>query len=259
MIDPAHCRQWRSETLAALTSQQSFSARRVRFLNVVSEDLASLLSVLTPKASSSDLQGSLRRTIVEPAADLAHRLHLAASVYSLKWPARGAWSRLEVYECLNLATNGQVVDLTGTTPNSPARRKVSYLFDVAPGLFVERVDGGKKMNLKAICKPTVLVYGGEGEVSRTATVMRWLWEGAAVSTSGRQSPARAATPAARRELPFIELFPAPPIHTFHTRPSSFSIRSSHHPLSLEELTHCSLVRSLTMHAGSFGAPPARPR
>jgi hypothetical protein len=169
-------------------------------LNVVTEDLASLLCVIAPKASSNDLQSSLRRTVVEPAADLAHRLHLAASVYSLKWPARGASSRLEVYECLNIVTGGQVLDLTGTTPTSASRRKVSYLFDVAPGLFVERVDGGKKMNLKAICRPTVLVYGGDGEVSRTPTVMKWLWDGAAASPTGRQSPARVATPAVRRKF-----------------------------------------------------------
>lgn len=170
-------------------------------MNVVTEDLASLLCVIAPKASASDFQGSLRRTVVEPAAALAHRLHVAASVYSLKWPARGAWSRLEVYECLNLATGGQVVDLAGTTPTSAARRKVSYLFDVAPGLFVERVEEGKKMNLKAICRPTVLVYGGEGEVSRSPTVLKWLWDGAMASSSGRQSPARTATPAATRESP----------------------------------------------------------
>jgi hypothetical protein len=170
-------------------------------LNVVAEDLASLLCVIAPKASQSDFQSSLRRSIVEPAADLAHRLHMAASVYSLKWPARGASSRLEVYECLDHVTGGQVLDLAGTTPTSTSRRHVSYLFDVAPGLFAERVDGGKKMNLKAICRPTVLVYGAEGEPRRSSTVMKWLWDGAATAASpaGQQSPTRAATPAARRK------------------------------------------------------------
>lgn len=208
--DPVHCRQWRSETLTALTNQQSFSARRTRFLNVVTEDLASLLSTIAPKSSTADLQTSLRRTIVEPAADLAHRLHLAASVYSLKWPARGAWSRLEVYECLNIATGGQVLDLTGTTSTSASRKKVSYLFDVAPGLFVERIEGGKKLNLKAICRPTVLVYGAEGQIGRSPTVMKWLWNGAAATSTGRQSPARTATPAARRK-PFLSYTSSRPI------------------------------------------------
>ncbi|KAG9258600.1 uncharacterized protein F5Z01DRAFT_632673 [Emericellopsis atlantica] len=177
--DAAHCRHWRTETLIALTSQQGFKTRRARYINLVSEDLASLLSVVAPKATASDLQGSLRRSVVEPAADLAHQLHLASNVFSLKWPARGAWSRLELYECLNLATGGAVVDLSGTGPDSPARRKVSYMFDVAPGLFVERIDGGKKMTLKAICRPAVLVYGGQTDPPQPpqkATVMRWLWD-----------------------------------------------------------------------------------
>lgn len=154
--------------------------------------------------TAADLQGSVRRTIVEPAADLAHQLHLAPSVYSLKWPARGAYNRLEVYECLNLATGGLPLDLTGTTPNSASRQKVSYLFDVAPGLFVERLEGGKKMPIKAICRPTVLVFGGGGggsdsEAAVKPTVLGWLWEGAATATGGRETPTR---PTATRSKSF---------------------------------------------------------
>ena len=167
----------------------------MRLLSLVSEDLAELLSVIAPKAPAADLQSSLRRSIVEPAANLAHKLHLAPSVFSLKWPARGAWSRLEVYECLNLAAGGITLDLTGTKPNSPARRKVSYLFDVAPGLFVERIDEGRKMPLKAICRPTVLVFGGEEGVAQKPTVLRWLWDTSnGPPATGRDSPARTANP-----------------------------------------------------------------
>lgn len=224
MIDAAHCREWRSETLTALTTQHSFKSRRARLLGLVSEDLASLLSVIAPKASAADLQSSLRRTIVEPAADLAHQLHLACSVFSLKWPARGAWSRLEVYECLNLAAGGISMDLAGTKPNSAARKNVSYLFDVAPGLFVERIDGGKKMPLKAICRPTVLVFGGDEGMGQKPTVLRWLWDASGgTQGTGRESPARTAGP--RSKL----LVSSPWRHR------------------------------LTVETGSFGAPPNRRR
>ena len=43
------------------------------------------------------------------------------------------------------------------------------MFDVAPGLFVERVEGGKKMALKAICRPTVLVHSGHEEPKQSPT------------------------------------------------------------------------------------------
>lgn len=194
-VEPAQCREWRSETLAALTSQQSFKTRRAKYINLVASDLCSLMAAVVPKASTSDLQGSLRRTIVEPAADLAHQLHLSPSVFSLKWPARGAWSRLEVYECLDLANGGHVIDLTGTRPGSPTRRNVTYLFDVAPGLFVERVEGGKKSPLRAIRRPSVLIFAGEIEVPESSTVLKWLWDNSS-SPSGqaRPPPSRAATP-----------------------------------------------------------------
>ncbi|KAI9163216.1 hypothetical protein HJFPF1_04817 [Paramyrothecium foliicola] len=174
--DVATCRQWRSETLAALSSQQPFKTRRNKYLSIISEDLASILSVVVPKLPPTELQTSLRRTIIEPAAELAHKLHLASNVYTLRWPARNPWGRLEVYDCLNLASGGTILDLSGTTSSSPSRRKVSYMFDIAPGLFVERIEGGKKMTMKAVHKPSVLVHGGEGDVVQRATVMRWVWD-----------------------------------------------------------------------------------
>ncbi|KAH7316593.1 hypothetical protein B0I35DRAFT_409779 [Stachybotrys elegans] len=184
--DPGQCREWRSETLTALAAQQAFKARRARFLTAVAEDLASILSVTVPRSSFAELNSSIRRSIVDPAAELAHRLQLASSIYALKWPARNAWSRLEVYECVNLASNGVALDLSGTTSTSAARRKVSYLFDLAPGLFVERIEGGKKSSTKTVHKPRVLVYGAETDIIQCPTVIRWVWD----NSSGPQTHIR---------------------------------------------------------------------
>ncbi|PHH88277.1 hypothetical protein CDD83_7761 [Cordyceps sp. RAO-2017] len=172
--DAAHCREWRSETLTALTSQATFKSRRTSYINVVSDDLATLLSMVVPKAPLADLQSSVRRTIVEPAAEFAQKLQLASSIFSLKWPARNASTRLEVYECINLASGGLVLDLGSLS----ARQKVTYMFDVAPGLFVERVEVGKKAPLKAIYRPNVLVYAGDGDVPQRPTLMKWVCESA---------------------------------------------------------------------------------
>ncbi|RGP60553.1 hypothetical protein FLONG3_10815 [Fusarium longipes] len=191
-LQRAHCREWRSETLTALTHQSAFKSRRQRFINFVVDDLTSLLSVIVPRTPPADLQASVRRSIVEPAADLVHQLHLAASIYSLKWPARSASTRLEVYQCFNLADGGTVLDLSGTKSASPARRNIMYLFDIAPGLFVERIEGGRKLGLKAIAKPTVLVTNAGGDISQGPTVMRWLWEGMPSSQNPSRSASRAS-------------------------------------------------------------------
>ncbi|CAM1502084.1 Fc.00g040680.m01.CDS01 [Cosmosporella sp. VM-42] len=195
--DVAHCREWRSETLTALTSQPAFKSRRIRYIQLVTEDLTSLLAIFAPKAPPGELAGSIRRSIVEPAIDLVHQLHLASNIFSLKWPARNASARLEVYECINLASGGMVLDLRGTTQNSPARRNVSYLFDVAPGLFVERIENGKKLGLKSIAKPTVLVHSGDGGVPQNQTIVKWLWD----STGGPRPTARAAAPKSKPGYP----------------------------------------------------------
>lgn len=122
--------------------------------------------------SGSDLGKSIRRSIVEPATDLAHQMHLAPNIISLKWPVRNAASRLENYECINVANGVLLLDL-GSTKSS---QRVSYLFDVFPGLFVERFEQGKKMSPKAIVKPTVLVHSGDEGVLRKPTVMKCLWD-----------------------------------------------------------------------------------
>lgn len=202
--DIAHCREWRSETLTALTHQSVFKARRQRYINFVVDDLTSLLSTIVPRTAPADLQASVRRSIVEPAADLVHQLHLASSIYSLKWPARSASTRLEVYQCLNLANGGMVLDLSGTKSASPARRNIMYLFDIAPGLFVERIEGGKKLGLKAIAKPTVLVTNAGGDVSQGSTVMRWLWDGIPTSQGPSRSASRASS---RSKHPLSNDFP----------------------------------------------------
>lgn len=191
--DTAHCREWRSETLTALTHQPSFRTRRQRFLNFVVEDLTTLLSIIAPKSPPTELQGSVRRSIVEPAADLAHQLHLAPSVFSLKWPARTAATRLEVYQCLNFANGGATLDLSGTKAASQARRGVIYLFDIAPGLFVERVEGGRKLGLKAIVKPTVLVTNSGGDVLQGPTIMSFLWNNTPTSQGASRSSSRASS------------------------------------------------------------------
>ncbi|KAM5346904.1 hypothetical protein ACJ41O_009909 [Fusarium nematophilum] len=195
--DVAQCREWRSETLTALTHQPIFKSRRTRYLNLITDDLTSLVSTIAPRTPTAELYGSVRRSIVEPAAELVHQLHLASSIFSLKWPARSAATRLEVYQCQNLASGGMILDLSGTKQTSPARRNVSYLFDIAPGLFVERIEGGKKLGLKAIAKPTVLVNNGEGDAPQSPTVMRWLWDNAPTSQGPSGSASRA--PGQRRK------------------------------------------------------------
>ncbi|KAG6007350.1 hypothetical protein E4U21_006054 [Claviceps maximensis] len=172
--DVERCREWRSETLTALCSQKSFKSRRDSYLQLLSKDLSSYLAVLFPKIPPSELQNSLRKTIIQPAADLAHSLHTSINVFWLKWPLKTASSRLEVYECTNLADGGRVMDLSGTSPESNTRRHAKYLFDIAPGLFVERIEGGKKMALKSICRPKVLIHAAEGPVPHKPTLLTWL-------------------------------------------------------------------------------------
>ncbi|OTA05700.1 hypothetical-protein [Trichoderma parareesei] len=195
--DISHCREWRAETLTALTSQKSFKSRRAAYLNHITEDLASLLSVVVPYLTAAELQGSLRTNIIDPAIELAHRLQLSPDIYTLKWPARTARSKLDTYECINLASNGETIGSDKASKPSEALKNASYLFDIAPGLFVETVSGAKKSAVKVVCRPKVLVYGGEkgGDIPQQAmTLARLLWDYANGSKARSPLPLRNGPP-----------------------------------------------------------------
>lgn len=195
--DIQHCREWRSETLTALTSQKSFKSRRAAYLNLITEDLASLLTVVVPYSTTAELQNSLRTSIIDPAVDLAHRLQLSPNIFSLRWPVRTARSNLDTHECINLADRGAIMNSTKNGKSAEALKDASYLFDIAPGLFVETVSGAKKSTVKAICRPTVLVYGGDKSddiPQKTMTLTRLLWDFANGSKGRSVGPSRNASP-----------------------------------------------------------------
>ncbi|KAL7947262.1 hypothetical protein V8C42DRAFT_280880 [Trichoderma barbatum] len=195
--DISHCREWRSETLTALTSQKSFKSRRAGYLNLITEDLASLLSVVVPYLTSAELQSSLRTNIIDPAVDLAHRLQLSPNIFTLRWPARTARTKLDSYECINLANGGALIGSGEAGKPSEALKDASYLFDVVPGLFVETVGGAKKSAAKIICRPTVLVYGGEKDSDipqKAMTLTRLLWDYANGSKARSNGPSRNGSP-----------------------------------------------------------------
>lgn len=154
----------------------AFHASKDHYLDVLSTDLSSLLSPVALRGTQHELRKSIRKSILVPAAAVAHRLHLAVPVYTLKWPVRHAWSRLEVYDCTNLASGGLPIDFTGTDPTSKTRKDATYLFDLAPGLFVERIEHGAKLAPRAISRPQVLVHASQKSCAKSYTTIRLLWD-----------------------------------------------------------------------------------
>lgn len=114
------------------------------------------------------LKDSVQRSIVEPAVELAHQLHLSTRGISLDWA--GPMHHLSDCECIDLAAGVQA-------PAAPAKRngatgetkQLKRLFGVAPGLFVHE-DG----QLRILYRPVVLVHNGVDGVKKGATVMSWL-------------------------------------------------------------------------------------
>lgn len=159
-----------------MQSDKEFQLRRSHFVDFISGDLAFLLGPVLSRYTFPNLAKALREVIVEPATRLAHDLQTATTIFSLKWPARQAWTRLEVFDCTNLADGHKKVDFGNSVQESDIRQHTTYLFDLAPGLFVDRIEQGNKPRARAIVRPQVLVLVHDGQWPTTLTRVRALSE-----------------------------------------------------------------------------------
>jgi hypothetical protein len=182
----AHCLDWRFEALSALVSQPEFKQQRADLDRRLTEELFQLLKPLLPTGDPRDLIESIGLNITRPALDLAHRLQLSTTIYSVRWTpfhddlntGRIDETRVDFshYVCLNLLQRGKLVKVKeGTESGAPLR--VQYLFDVCPGLYCEVLQDGHISDLKSISKPKILVAASEGSrvlPAQGRTILQWL-------------------------------------------------------------------------------------
>lgn len=175
--DLSHCRDWKSETLTALSSQPSFKEDQAQDIQDLSSDLTEVLLPVLPvrRTRSGDLQDSVRTSIIEPSVKLAQELQLATKIYRINWPARvPRHGQLDTanYTFQSLSDGGKV----WTPSQSPGRRgkrsMPTCLFATSPGLYVADAEAAGRSPQRVLVKPKLLVY--DGEVEKTETVLSWL-------------------------------------------------------------------------------------
>ncbi|KAF2199491.1 hypothetical protein GQ43DRAFT_376118 [Delitschia confertaspora ATCC 74209] len=184
--DSSQCREWRFEALNALVSQPQFREAQANLDRSLTENLLELLSILVPRMHLQELRESIGRNIVRPAVGLAHRLHLSTSLFSLRWtpnnndvetgPIDDSKQDFSHYICYNVLESGKVVKPTVEKDGQPPLR-VTYLFDVCPGLYCQSIQSGVLTYPRVICKPKILVaasFGNQVLAPQGPTIFRWL-------------------------------------------------------------------------------------
>lgn len=185
-IDISHCLDWRFEALNALVSQPEFQEKRATLERYLVEDLFRLVRPLIPAGDPQELMESVNRSMIKPALDLAHRLQLSTTVFSVRWTpynhdlesGRVDETRVDFsqYTCLNLLERGKLVKTSGEI-DSNAPLRVRYLFDVCPGLYCEVLEDGQFSRLKTLSKPKILVAASIGNrilPTQGQTIFLWL-------------------------------------------------------------------------------------
>ncbi|KAF2790367.1 hypothetical protein K505DRAFT_377574 [Melanomma pulvis-pyrius CBS 109.77] len=188
--DGSQCRDWRVEALLAIMQEPGFVERRAHHERQKTIELYNLLEPLVPSADLQELTVSIGRSMVRPAMDLAHRLQLAATVFSLEWTSfnddlstghiGSSTTDFSYFTSLNLKEGGKiVVPPNPADPGSLQTLNMTYLFDVAPGLYSRSPDGEGRAEVKTISKPRVLVDIADdlhAIPKEGPTLLRWIEE-----------------------------------------------------------------------------------
>lgn len=107
--------------LVALTSNPGFKERQQRHVEMLAEDLVSNLSVTIPSpgrgSQAMEFKESVRKFIIGPTAELAHRLQLGTRVCLLQRAELTA--DLSTCECLNLAAGFKPLAVPVGLKNGP--------------------------------------------------------------------------------------------------------------------------------------------
>jgi hypothetical protein len=185
--ETAICRGWRSDTLTALASEPEFTSRRLNYARYRTEDLAKMLSILVPDTGFQELYDSIWRSIITPAIDLAHNLHLATDIYTVEWSSLGMVANkngnearydFNRYTCLNVLEAGKILKFT-SQHSSKDDLRIVYLFDVCPGLVFRKDTDEHSTTRRTLCKPKVLVAASKEKPPvwrRGSTLLEWLRE-----------------------------------------------------------------------------------
>jgi len=190
--DLAAYRAWRSETYTALVNRRKFKNQRSHQAKVLTQSLTSMLQILVPGASPQELSISIRKTIIEPSLNLAHKMQLSTNRIFLDWTPlqnldysnrRTQPFEYSLYENVNLLAHGKTLKFPDHQI-APARDDIKYIFDIFPALVYQKVKADAYAEPKVLKKAKVLVAvveeGKEWQRSGTegaeGTLLGWLNE-----------------------------------------------------------------------------------
>jgi hypothetical protein len=153
-------------------------------------ELTNVLGPLVLDAELEELRVSIGKNIIKPAMELAHRLQTAQTVFSVRWTVfnndtskehiSSVSTNFSKVTSLNLTLGGKIAAVPLPTDKEASENPamhVTYLLDVAPGLYSRSLDTETSASGKAICKPRVLVVVGDskhGKPKQEPTLLRWI-------------------------------------------------------------------------------------
>ena len=150
-------RTWRAETLSAVTKRPTFTQRRQTHSQNLSIKLNEMLHVFIPHSNGQNLFHSIQNSIIEPALQMAHKLHLSVDRFTLRytnWHERRMANRQPIHTPIDsMHMDCVMVSPPGKALKFPVQRGVlTYLLELSPALVFEaaKTDSwGDKKELKA--------------------------------------------------------------------------------------------------------------
>lgn len=160
LLDLIALRTWRCETFTAITQQPQFAKCRQNQSETLSKDLAGMLKLFLPRSDYSGLFHSVQSTMIEPALQLAHKMHLSVNEFSLRYTPyhrtkaedrRPLPLESSPFDCVTLSPLGRVLKF----PISEGI--LTYLFDLSPELVFRAVKADSFAEPRVLKRARVLV------------------------------------------------------------------------------------------------------
>jgi len=183
-------RSWHSETFTAITKRHEFAKQRQLRSAKLSADLVAMMELFLPRSDHRRMRLSVQSTIIEPALQLAHKMHLSVNKFTVVYTSYHGSKREKrhplprdssPFECVTISPPGKVLKF----PVSEGA--VTYLFDLSPELVCKAVKTDSYGEPRVLKRARVLVaVTKDGETFDHATslpsrepptLLGWMEEG----------------------------------------------------------------------------------
>lgn len=163
-------RNWRSDTVTAVNSHESFTKRYPMILQELTKELYNFLQGALPAEHGESIMSSLYKDVIGPALALAQKTQSAPTIWAFRYSDYSNYqpgefgsrlpnflNNIKDYRCINMSNRGKRLKPATDLATKEQQENLVYVLDISPGLYCQRVTAGDSPSVSTISQPVLLV------------------------------------------------------------------------------------------------------